>query len=371
MAQEEGGTDVSAREYTVEVAINRQGLRDVVRPYPARASTFRALALGDSFVEAYSVPLAESVTQVLQASLDRPGCRADVINARTAAYSTDQEYLFYRSEGVRYSPNVVVLFFYFNDVLFNSLPTTSGPEAALGAGRVLVVENEPVPAPRPARPRAHPTADAPPRSVLFEWVRQRLRRGAPRAYAALGRAGLWPVPRVEVPHDQLKVFRTRQIADIDAAWEVTTSILDALAREVAGRRRFRAYLCHGREPRRDGISALPTGPGQWVWAGGEPADRVGGAPGPGATHRPLRRRRDLGGQYKWIRHGNDLGSPGVAAGERSLAPQLRLAPPNHARGTPGSDMWEPFAKLRAAAVTSRWSASRSCPAPPSSRRRPG
>src|SRR5688572_3037601 len=50
------------REYTVEVAINSLGLRDVERPYAAPASTFRVLALGDSFVEAYSVPLTECVT---------------------------------------------------------------------------------------------------------------------------------------------------------------------------------------------------------------------------------------------------------------------------------------------------------------------
>jgi acetyltransferase AlgX (SGNH hydrolase-like protein) len=224
------------REYTVEVAINGQGLRDKEREYRAAPSTFRVLALGDSFVEAYSVPLGASVTQVLEVSLDRPGCRSEVINGGTAAYSTDQEYLFYRQEGARYSPNVVVLFFYFNDVLFNSLPFHFGtPKPRLmDQGGRLVVQNEPVPVPRAAAPRAQPPP-AEPRSALFEWVRQRLRRGAPRAYAALARVGLWAVPRVEAPPDELKVFRPRPIPDIETAWDSTAAILEALAREVEAR----------------------------------------------------------------------------------------------------------------------------------------
>jgi lysophospholipase L1-like esterase len=223
------------REYTIEVAINSQGLRDREREYHAAPRTFRVLALGDSFVEAYSVPLEASVTQVLEASLDRPGCRAEVINGGTAAYSTDQEYLFYRQEGARYSPDVVVLFFYFNDVLFNSLPVHFGTPKPLlvGQGGELGVENAPVPRP-PATPRQERPMTRP-RSVLFEWVKQRLRRGAPRAYAALARVGLWPVPRVEVPHDELKVFRPRPIPAIETAWDSTAAILEALAREVEAR----------------------------------------------------------------------------------------------------------------------------------------
>jgi len=226
------------REYSVEVAINGHGLRDKERDYQAPPSTFRVLALGDSFIEAYSVPLPASVTQVLEASLDRPGCRTEVLNGGTAAYSTDQEYLFYREEGTRYAPDVVVLFFYFNDVLFNALADHFGTPKPLLVARDggLVIANDPVPPPPrprvPLPPAAEAAAPERPRSVLFDWVRQRLRRGAPGAYAALARTGLWPVPRVESPHDQLKVYRTRPIGDIEAAWEATATILTVLEREA-------------------------------------------------------------------------------------------------------------------------------------------
>ena len=41
------------------------------------------------------------------------------MNGGTAGYSTDQEMLFYETEGHRYQPRVVVLFFYYNDVVYN------------------------------------------------------------------------------------------------------------------------------------------------------------------------------------------------------------------------------------------------------------
>jgi hypothetical protein len=63
------------REYRTEVVINRLGLRDVERGYETAPGTFRILALGDSYIEGYSVALEETVTQVLEKSLDRPQCR--------------------------------------------------------------------------------------------------------------------------------------------------------------------------------------------------------------------------------------------------------------------------------------------------------
>ena len=107
------------REYTVEVAVNSRGLRDPERGYEAPPGTLRVLALGDSFLEGYTVPLEQTVTQVLERELLARRCPARVVNGGTQAYSTDQEYLFYRSEGVKYAPQVVALFFYYNDVVYN------------------------------------------------------------------------------------------------------------------------------------------------------------------------------------------------------------------------------------------------------------
>src|SRR6185295_5457463 len=58
------------REYTVEVAVNSHGLRDPERGYEAPPGTLRVLALGDSFLEGYTVPLEQTVTQVLERELN-------------------------------------------------------------------------------------------------------------------------------------------------------------------------------------------------------------------------------------------------------------------------------------------------------------
>ena len=52
---------------------------------------------------------AHTVTARLEADLGARGCQAEVINGGTVGYSTDQEYLFFRDEGRKYAPDVVIL----------------------------------------------------------------------------------------------------------------------------------------------------------------------------------------------------------------------------------------------------------------------
>lgn len=225
------------REYATEVAINSNGLRDPERPYAGAPGTYRILALGDSFVEGYTVDMDRTVTQVLERALRRPGCLVEVLNAGTAAYSTDQEYLFYLDQGVRYSPQVVLLFAYYNDVLWNTAVNYFGSPKPLlvPSGDQLVLRNDPVPA--PYRGPTPPPPPPPPklRSAAFEWVKGRLARGAPRAFNALARIGLWEHLGGDDPDDQMRVFKRRQQPVIEAAWERTDAILRALSREAAAR----------------------------------------------------------------------------------------------------------------------------------------
>jgi len=221
------------REYTVEVAINRLGLRDVDRDYAAPPGVGRILALGDSFVEGYTVALPETVGQVLEASLRRDGRRVEVLNAGTSGYSTDQEYLFYVTEGVRYSPRVVLLFFYYNDVLYNDRDHFAEQPKPLFAdhdGRLELVRRR-VPLPPAAAHERHPPP--PPGSALLEWLHDRFLYGAPRAGQALARLGLWePLPRPRVPLE-IRVYDRHPPPEIDAAWIKTADLLGALAHEAA------------------------------------------------------------------------------------------------------------------------------------------
>jgi len=222
------------REYAVEVAVNRNGLRDPERDYPATRGTLRILALGDSFVEGYTVPLPQVVTQVLESSLTRDGCPAEVINGGTSGYSTDQELLFYRSEGQRYAPRIVLLFFHYNDIVYNERQEYFGtpkPVFEMGGGN-LRVHRIPVRQRPPQAAPAAAVAEPESGSALVEWIRDRMWYGAPKAYNAVARLGLWPpMPQVGT-RLELRVYETRRVPEIEDAWAKTGALLAAAARDV-------------------------------------------------------------------------------------------------------------------------------------------
>ena len=235
------GARVSIRtsEYAVDVTINSRGLRGPEREYAKAARTFRVLALGDSFVEGYTVSLPQTVTAVLETDLRAEACAIEGLNGGTAGYSTDQEYLFYEDEGSRYAPDVVVLFFYFNDVLYNQRD-----HYADGDPKPLLVLNDqklelaefPVPRRGSTTSREPPAVTQEPRhgSALLAWVRSRLRSGAPRLYNSLARLGLWAPVLRKHPPEELEVYRTHASDEIRQAWERTGLIIQAL-RDSVGR----------------------------------------------------------------------------------------------------------------------------------------
>jgi hypothetical protein len=225
------------REYTVEVAVNSLGLRDPERPYAAPPGTLRVLALGDSFLEGYTVPLEQTATQVLERELQAAGCPAQVVNGGTQAYSTDQELLFYRTEGVKYAPRVVAVFFYYNDVVYNNRQEyfqTPKPIFEMGGG-ALKLHRYPVKPWPPEQAASEPAAErAEGGSALLEWLRDRLWYGAPGVYNALAKVGLWrPLPKVPI-RLELRVYERRTEPEIEDAWAKTRAILHTMAREAQG-----------------------------------------------------------------------------------------------------------------------------------------
>jgi lysophospholipase L1-like esterase len=223
------------REYTIDVSINGNGLRGPERPYAAAPGTWRILTLGDSFVEGQGVTDEATATRLLETSLRGPGCAVETINGGTIGYSTDQEYLFYVEEGSRYAPQLVVLFFYYNDIL----STTS--ENYYGRPKPLLVFRGGVPKlSRPARweprPEPPPQADTAVEthrgSALAAWVRDRMRRGAPRAYNALSRLGLWAPIRPIPARREMYVLRKDPPRFVEQAWDKTAAILETLRQRV-------------------------------------------------------------------------------------------------------------------------------------------
>ncbi len=227
-------------------AINSRGLRDVERPYEAPPGTDRILILGDSFAEGYSVPFADSVSRRLEEDLSSPGRRIEVVGAGVVGYSTDQELLFYRSEASRYGARIVVLFFFYNDILGNVLDRIDDapkPRFSCDAS-TLRFANSPLPRPeRRGEARLHLPPPYPWGSAALEWVRKRL-SAAPRAYDVGARLHLWPRFQPREAPLELQVF-SRTPPEVDVrAWACTKRLLAAVADEAEahGARLLVAYV---------------------------------------------------------------------------------------------------------------------------------
>jgi hypothetical protein len=224
-------------EYKVEVAINSKGLRGPERTLDPAPGVTRVLALGDSFVEGYSVPEGSTVSAQLEGDLGEKGCPSEVVNGGTSAYSTDQEYLFYESVGVSYLPKIVVLFFYYNDIVYNALQSESGtpkPILVLRDGELRVYRT-PVERPKSAARGKAPTSPPGLHSVLIDWIGDRLWYGAPELYDRLGRFGLWELRTRAGPPLELRVYERTENERVEAGWEATALILDHLHRHVTER----------------------------------------------------------------------------------------------------------------------------------------
>lgn len=100
------------REFVTRVRYNAQGLRDYDYPVEKPAGVQRVLVFGDSYGEALEVELEQTHAKLLERMLNGPaqaGGRVEVINFGVSAYDTAQEWWYFRNEGVRYDPDVVVV----------------------------------------------------------------------------------------------------------------------------------------------------------------------------------------------------------------------------------------------------------------------
>ncbi len=112
---------IKTSEFTSMETVNSKGLRGKEYTYEKPQGSYRILILGDSFAEGYTVSDQDLFSEHLKTMLNNlnNGIHYEVINAGTVGYATDQELLFFETEGKKYSPDLVLLLFYENDVLEN------------------------------------------------------------------------------------------------------------------------------------------------------------------------------------------------------------------------------------------------------------
>lgn len=231
-------------EWETFTRINSLGLRDREIPY-ARTGAYRILLLGDSFSEALQVDQEHAFAKELEREL--APAAVEVVNSGHAGYGTDNELLFYRHEGRRYRPDLVLLAFTTeNDVYENSyelltrirFPYPPKPHFELRQGRIVQV----------------PIGIAPP-SRLLRWLGrvQRMLYRQSLFYRFLLTLGLprvvqpaWAAPDALMQAGQLGSLLRDPPREWSNAWYLTRGLVRRLAHDVAADgARFAAVVITG------------------------------------------------------------------------------------------------------------------------------
>jgi hypothetical protein len=103
-------SEFSDKHFRTSVRINQKGLRGLERGYERTNEKKRILVLGDSLAWGHGVEEANRFSEVLETLLP-----VEVINAGVAGYSTDQELLWLKDEGINYDIDLVIVVFCGND----------------------------------------------------------------------------------------------------------------------------------------------------------------------------------------------------------------------------------------------------------------
>lgn len=197
-------------EFSTDLAVNAQGVRDDEDIGPKAATERRVLVLGDSLVLSVQVPLADTFTEQLEARLNGAGspARWRVINGGVQGYGPVEEWLFYKHIAAAFQPDIVLL------VLFvgNDAVEAHDKEAWLDADG------------RPAGARGEATADR---------VR-RLLRASMVLQIAQQRAELlrWRVAR-KTPERPLTTYLADPPAEVLHGLEVTRRTVERLAQHAS------------------------------------------------------------------------------------------------------------------------------------------
>ncbi len=127
-----------------EGRVNSLGLRDFEYDYTKPKSTYRILALGDSFTVGMEHPIEYIWPKLLEQMLNQrqESMRYEVINVGRQDVGTTYEYLYYVTEGYRYEPDLVILLVIGNDVTDNSQFLRTQYGSALTYYPFYTVEND-------------------------------------------------------------------------------------------------------------------------------------------------------------------------------------------------------------------------------------
>ena len=227
----------------IPILTNSKGFRGPEISYQRTPGARRILILGKSFAQSVQVRFEELFSERLKKALGEKSPEPlEMLNTGTAGHSTDQVLLFFRSEGVRYSPDLTILMFHDNDIWYNGedhffdKPKPRFIESVGG----LVLVGAPPPGAAPASPA--PTQTKSPGffksvknnlesySLFYQWVRARVRAN-PILFRLSIRLGLSGKNLVDIP-DDFRAWKRRRDPDMDQAWKITEKLILEIRREA-------------------------------------------------------------------------------------------------------------------------------------------
>jgi hypothetical protein len=98
------------------ITTNSKGVRDTELPYENKDKRQRVVVLGDSVTWGFGVNDGDTFSDFME----KGAVKTDVINMGVNGFSTGEELLLLKYEGMQYKPDAVILFFYIgNDVCDN------------------------------------------------------------------------------------------------------------------------------------------------------------------------------------------------------------------------------------------------------------
>ena len=81
-----------------------------------KKNTKRIMFLGDSYTAGLDYPEHEIFCNIVVKHLNKSGQKYEALNASCPAWSTDQQYLYYKTEGKNYKPDYLILMTSVNDI---------------------------------------------------------------------------------------------------------------------------------------------------------------------------------------------------------------------------------------------------------------
>jgi hypothetical protein len=135
-------------DFAVDVEISSQGFRDREYSVERVVGRKRMLVLGDSFAWGFGVERHEVLWEILEER--HPDW--EIINTAVSGYGTDQQFLFLEHRGLRFEPDVVLLFFHPNDVDDNNAGSRYGYPKPRFVPTETGIELRNVPVPRLSGP---------------------------------------------------------------------------------------------------------------------------------------------------------------------------------------------------------------------------